>query len=221
MDVHELTAAYALDALDPGEHERYEAHLASCEACRAELAELWQVTGALAHGAGGPAPPPSLRGRILDQARSERTNVVPLRRRYVVPVLSSAAAVAAVVAIAFGLWAASLWNELDQVEREQAVLTDPNAQSFETSGGEGSLVVTPEGDAALVVRTLARAPEGSDYQIWVFEDGTPRGAGVFEEPGVAMLSRQVRPGQQVAVTLERDGGVDAPTTDPLFTTATT
>jgi hypothetical protein len=32
-----------------------------------------------------------------------------------------------------------------------------------------------------------------------------------------MLSRRVEHGQTVAVTLERDGGVDAPTGDPLFT----
>jgi len=64
---------------------------------------------------------------------------------------------------------------------------------------------------------LAPAPEGKDYEIWVFEDGVPRPAGVFEKPGVTMLSRRVERGQTVAVTLERDGGVDAPTGDPLFT----
>jgi anti-sigma-K factor RskA len=64
---------------------------------------------------------------------------------------------------------------------------------------------------------LAPAPRGKDYEIWVFEDGIPKSAGLFEEPGVAMLSRRVGPGQAVAVTLERDGGVDAPTGDPLFT----
>ena len=35
---NELTAAYALDALDAHEREDYEAHLAQCESCRAELA---------------------------------------------------------------------------------------------------------------------------------------------------------------------------------------
>ena len=216
MDVHELTAAYALDALDPGEHERYEEHLASCDACRAELAGFWRVTGSLAAAADGPPPPASLRARILDQARSERPNVVPLRRRWVMPVLSSAAAVAAVAALAFGLWAATLSRDLDDVRDALAVLGDPNARTVETARGEASLVVTPTGEAALVVRRLAPAPEGKDYEIWVFEDGTPRPAGIFEEPGVAMLERRVTTGQQVAVTLERDGGVDAPTGAPLF-----
>jgi anti-sigma factor RsiW len=217
MDVHDLTAGYALDALDPPEREEYERHLASCERCREELQGFWQVSGSLAHAAGGPAPPPALRGRILEQARAERSNVVPLRRRWTVPVLSGAAAVAAVLALGLGLWATSLARDLDDANDELAVLGDPNARASESANGEASLVVTPTGEAALVVRKLAPAPQGKDYEIWVFEDGVPQRAGLFERPGVARLSERVEPGQVVAVTLERDGGVDAPTGAPLFT----
>src|SRR5687768_2915500 len=147
MDVHELTAGYALDALDPAERATFEEHLASCERCRAELQGFWQVSGALAHAAGGPMPPASLRARILEQARSERSNVVPLRRsRFLVPALSSAAAVAAVAAIALGLWATSLSRDLDGAERELAVLGDPSARTYESADGEADLVVAPSGD---------------------------------------------------------------------------
>ena len=73
MDIHELTAGYALDALDPDDRERYEEHLATCESCREELQGFWQVSSALAHAAGGPAPPASLRERILEQARSDQS----------------------------------------------------------------------------------------------------------------------------------------------------
>ena len=38
--LHDLTAAYALDALDPEDARRYEAHLARCERCQEELAAL-------------------------------------------------------------------------------------------------------------------------------------------------------------------------------------
>ena len=218
MDVHELTAGYALDALDPAERASFEEHLGSCERCRAELQGLWQVSGALARAAGGPPPPAALRARILEQARRERANVVPLRRRrLLVPALSSAAAVAAAAAVALGVWAASLSRDLDGAEGRLAVLGDPNARSYASAGGEADLVVAPEGRAALVVRRLAPAPEGKDYEIWVFEDGVPRRAGLFERPGVAVLTRPVAPGQTVAVTLERDGGVDAPTGAPVLT----
>ena len=218
MDLHDLTAGYALDALDEDERARYEEHLASCESCREELQGFWQVSGALGRAAGGPPPPPALRERILEQARSERPNVVPLRRRIATPVLASAAAVAALVAVALGIWSLGLSRELDDRDEVLAVLSDPNARIHASADGEANLVVTPTGRAALVVRMLAPAPKGKDYEIWVFEDGVPKRAGTFEEPGVAMLSRRVEPGQTVAVTLERDGGVDAPTGDPLFTT---
>ena len=217
MDLHDLTAGYALDALDPDERARYEEHLASCERCREELQEFWQVAGALGRAAGGPTPPASLRERILEQARDERPNVVPLRRRVAAPLLASAAAVAAVVAVALGIWSLGLSRDLDHANSVVSVLSDPNARVHETAGGEANLVVTPTGRAALVVRMLAPAPAGKDYEIWVIEDGVPERAGLFQEPGVTMLSRKVAPGQTVAVTLEPDGGVDAPTSDPLFT----
>ena len=58
MDVHDLTAAYALDALEPEEARAYEEHLGQCEECRAQLAELNESAAALAFGTVAPAPPP-------------------------------------------------------------------------------------------------------------------------------------------------------------------
>jgi anti-sigma factor RsiW len=220
MDDHDLTAGYALDALDASERDRYETHLATCERCREELQSFWRVGGALAHAAGGPAPPPALRERILEAARAERPNVVPLRPRWATRALPAVAAVAAVAALALGVWGTSVSGELDDARQELAILGDPNARTFASPDGEANLVVTPTGEAALVVRMLAPAPAGKDYEIWVFVDGRPRRAGLFDEPGVAVLTHAVEPGQVVAVTLERDGGVEAPTTDPLFTAST-
>src|SRR5260221_1109718 len=81
MDVHELTAAYALDALDPEERETYEAHLAQCARCREELASLGETATALAFGVTSPAPPERLRDQILAAAAAERENIVPLPMR--------------------------------------------------------------------------------------------------------------------------------------------
>ena len=66
------------------------------------------------------------------------------------------------------------------------------------------------------MRLLAPAPAGKDYQIWVFENGVPKSAGLFERPGVALLTRPVEPGQTVAVTVEPDGGLDAPSGAPAL-----
>ena len=226
--VHDLTAAYALDALDPAERERYEPHLATCPACQEELASFWETTTALAHGAGGPAPGFALREQILSQARSERTNVVPLRRRFALPAASGTAAVAAIAALALGLWSSSLARDLEKTRSQRdaqaqglAVLADPSARQIPLNGANGRLVVSSSGQAALVVASLAAAPAGKTYEAWVIEDGVARPAGLFDGAGdhaVVALSRPVPPDAVVAVTLEDDGGATAPTGDPLFST---
>ena len=218
--IHDLTAAYALDALDPEEEERYEEHLATCERCREELAELRDPAAMLAYGVEGPAPPPELRDRILDAARAERSNVVPIHRRRWPAALGAVAAVAATVAIALGLWGSSVSDQLDRERSISAILADPEAKSIPLEGANGRIVVTDTGEAALVVSGLATAPEGKTYELWVAEDGKMLPAGVFDaqhERDVVRLTRPVRPGSGVAVTVEDDGGTDAPTGDPIIT----
>src|SRR2546421_5097989 len=159
--LHDLTAAYALDALDGSDAREYEAHLAHCERCRDELASLSEAAAALAYATEAPLPPPELRARILQQARSERSNVVPLRPRWAVPV-AAAAAVAACAAVALGIWAASLSGKLDRRDtalarnhRVAAILAQPGSRTV--AFAHGRLVVGPSGVAALVVRNLAQA----------------------------------------------------------------
>jgi anti-sigma-K factor RskA len=217
--IHDLTPAYALDALDAHDEERYVEHLASCERCREELAELRDPVAALAYGVQSPAPRPALRERILEAARAERSNVVPIRRRLPVAV-GAVAAVAATVAIALGLWGASVSNELDRERSLLAILADPDAKTIPLEGATGRVVVTDTGDAALVVSGLATAPEGKTYELWVAEGDRMLPAGVFDarhERDVVRLTRPVPPGSGVAVTVEDDGGAEAPTSDPIFT----
>ena len=217
--IHDLTAAYALDALDPHDEERYEEHLATCARCREELAELRDPVAMLAYGVESPAPPSELRDRILDAARAERSNVVPIRRRWPAA-LGAVAAVAATVAIALGLWGSSVSDQLDRERSISAILADPDAKSIPLKGANGRVVVTDTGEAALVVSGLATAPKGKTYELWVAENGQMLPAGVFDaqhERDVVRLTRPVRPGSGVAVTIEDDGGTDAPTGDPIIT----
>ena len=63
-DLHHLSGAYAVDALDEAERASFEQHLAVCADCRAEVAELT----ATAHALGSlteATPPPSLRSSVL------------------------------------------------------------------------------------------------------------------------------------------------------------
>ena len=230
--IHELTAGYALDALDAEERSAYEAHLAGCAQCREELSSFWETTEALAVAASGPAPSPALRERILAEVQAEAPqNVVPLeprRRRRAVPVLAAAAAIAAVVALALGLRAADLSGQLDDtqtaLERAQssaAILADPGAQTVALQAGQGRLVVDADGRAVLVLDGLDAAPAGKTYEMWVVPGGDLQQAspaGLFPGSGgrdVVPVAGTVQSGDVVAVTVEPAGGVQAPTTPPV------
>jgi anti-sigma-K factor RskA len=218
--IHELSAAYALDALDPAEEREFEQHLRTCDDCREDVASFEAAASALAFAVQSPEPPPALRGRILERVQAERGVVVPFRRRRIsFGVVSGLAAAAAVVAIGLGIWAASLSSDLDETRAALAVLADPAAKSIDLQGAEGRLVVAPEGEAALVVRNLDPAPEGQTYEAWVIEGKTPKRAGLFngdDRRDLVLLDRKVPPNAVVAVTVEPDGGVDAPTSKPIF-----
>jgi anti-sigma-K factor RskA len=203
MDAHDLTAAYALDALDPEEAEAYERHLSQCEECREQLAELNEGAAALAFGAVAPAPPARLRGSILDAAAAERTNVVPLlRRRWVSRGLAVAAAAAACIAVGIGV-------SLSQSSHPQAI--------------SGSVLVGSNGVATMHITSLPAAPSGKTYEAWVIPAGQqPIAAGLF--PGgddtTVQLRGTVPKHAVVAVTVEPDGGSTQPTTKPIFSLST-
>lgn len=201
MDAHELTAAYALDALAPDEAEAYERHLSQCEECRQELAELNETAGALAFGAVAPAPPTRLRAAILETAAAERSNVIPLlQRRWVARGLAVAAAAAAciVVGLAVALTRSS------QTHVVTAVVSRDSS-----------------GHAALSVSGLSAAPQGKTYEAWVIPKGrAPKPAGLFSgnKSTTIQLKGTVPENAVVAVTIERAGGTSAPTSTPIFST---
>ena len=220
-NLHDLTAGYALDALDDDERAAFEEHLRGCERCRAELADLAETASQLAFAAPAAAPPPALRDRILEEARGGgRVIEFPVHRRRLTFALGGVAAAAAAVAIGVGVWATTLSNELDEQRQALDVLADPDARSTELDGASGRLVVDDEGQAALVLRDVDPAPGGKTYEAWVIAgDAAPKPAGLFrgdDDRDLVLLTRRVPPGAQVAVTIEREGGVDAPTQVPIF-----
>ncbi|HEX6662698.1 MAG TPA: anti-sigma factor [Gaiellaceae bacterium] len=220
-DLHDLTAAYSLDALDPEDARAYEAHLARCDRCRAELAELTAAATALAFAAPAPAPSPELRARILREAGRERSNVVPLRARWATPV-TAIAAVAACAAVGLGIWAASLSGKLDRREaalsrqdRVARIVASPGSRRVAFS--QGTLVVTSAGEAALLLRNLAQPGSGRTYEAWVADGGAPRPAGLFKGGDVVAvpLEQPVGKAATVMVTREKAGGTNAPTQTPF------
>lgn len=225
----DLIAAYALDALEPEERNRFERHLEECARCRAELAELRTLTVQLAVAASGPAPPSDLRRRILDAARAEAP-IVPLSRpsRTSARALGALAAAAATVAVGVGVWGAGLRSDLDAareaLEREReaaAVLADARARTVPLVAGQGKLVVAPGGRAVLVLPALPPVPRGSTYQLWLVPGGDlarAAPAGLLDGAAptdVALVEGAVAQGDVVAVTVEVAGGAPAPTGQPV------
>ena len=78
-EIHELSAAYALDALGPEELDEFERHLAH-EECREHVAAFQETVAELAYDTDAPAPSPALRNRVLADARREQPKVVAMRR---------------------------------------------------------------------------------------------------------------------------------------------
>ena len=227
-ETHELIAGYALDALDPDDEARVRELLATSEEAREELRALSEVAAAMATATSGPTPRPELRGRILEAARAEPPTVVSLegyRRSRAVTALSATAALAAVAALALGIWGAGASRDLDDARtalvRQQAattVLSDPDARAVDLETGDGRLVVGEDGSAVLVLSSMGPAPDGKTYEVWVANDGVPVRAGLFDGAGerdVVPVEQTVGDGSVVMVTVENDGGVDAPTSDPI------
>jgi anti-sigma-K factor RskA len=214
MDVHELTAAYALDALDADEARAYEAHLAGCERCRAELAQLSEGAAHLAWGAESPAPPDRLRASILAQAAAERQNVAPLpvTRSRLFRATAAVAVVAACAAVALGVLAASRSGSKGSCAA--------GWRCSALAGGRGLVAIDPAGRGVLVVHQLTAAPSGKTYEAWVIpHGGAPRPAGLFHGGGATTIVRLRQPvprGAVVATTIERSGGVQQPTQTPIF-----
>lgn len=147
--------------------------------------------------------------------------------------IAGLALVAGVAAIALGLWAfVTSVREEDPVflpptapatpdDRTIALLSKPSTKRVPLEGSRGRLVlaVGGGGNALLVVDGLARAPRGKTYEAFVLRPRAtaPAVAAVFSgKETVVPLSVGVRRGSILVVTLERAGGVKAPTQTPLY-----
>jgi anti-sigma factor RsiW len=210
--LHDLTAAYALDALEADDARAYEQHLATCERCRDELASLSAAAGSLAYAVLPAEPPPALRERILQAAVAERPNVVPLGPRTRARPLAAVGAVAACAVVGLGIWNVVLHNDLNSAKEA--------LRGVPLTGASGSVVVGAGGSGALVVSNLSSAPAGKTYEAWVIKNAKALPAGTFRGGGrtiVIRLTRALPAGAIVAVTIERAGGVDQPTRAPFIT----
>lgn len=228
-DIHALSGAYVVDAVDNFERAQFERHLTGCDDCRLEVASLREAAGLLADTVAQPAPD-ALRANILSSIEMVRP-LPPLvvgaqdraraHRRRVPTLLAAAAAL-----VVMGGVGATVWHPWEQPTTnlsasQLANAPDTEVMTQELAGG-GSITLTRSASlnsAVVTTHNMPRLQSGKTYQLWSIHDGTPVSAGVFggdtsdvivgADPGLA---------QAVAITIEPkpkgdETPVDAPTSD--------
>jgi anti-sigma factor RsiW len=241
VDLHTLTGAYAVGALEEGEAREFRRHLTRCEACDQEVRELRETAARLALAV-AEVPPAAMRERVmaaLPEVRqlppdpsgpaSPRSLIRNWRRR--LPYFALAACLAAAIASA-GI-AVQAEHSADQqrdrtaraeqqADQLSAVLAAPDA-AFHTQGlkGGGTATVVSSvrtGQAALVYHDLPKLPDSRVYELWFSKNGTMVPAGLVEPgraAGSTLLKGRVGDADGVGVTAEPHGGSPAPTSAPL------
>ncbi|MER6253479.1 anti-sigma factor [Streptomyces sp. NPDC001584] len=234
-DSHALTAAYALNALDPGEREPFTDHLSRCEDCRLEVAEF-QATAARLAAAVARQPPAALKQRTLaavDGVRqlpprsSAPLSPAPLRRK------AGRFAVAASVAAAALFAGLAAWQSQESRHYEQqarqieqrlddvsTVLAAPDARAAHgrTSNGASATVVSSalRDKAVFTAGGLPAPVPGTTYQLWLDHDGTMSPAGFIHQDGTVLVDGDTADAAAIGLTVEPAGGSPQPTTTPLL-----
>ncbi len=237
-DLHLLTGAYAIDALTGDELDDFEQHLKQCPSCAEEVSGL-QETAARLGLAAAIAPPPSMRGQVLDA--TNRVRQLPpsgvrlntadggRRRRRLSRRLARPIAVAAMAAaiIVLAVLQVGTRHQLQQAQSTNqtiaSVLSASDARiqlGSSTVGGTVTAVVSRHDREAVI--TASGMPTPSDarvYQLWVMRGTSARSVGLL--PGSSagatapVLADDVQPGDQLAITIEPAGGTRQPTTNPI------
>lgn len=223
-DLHGLAGAYVLDALPPDEERAFERHLETCEVCRLEVEELGETVARLGLAAAA-APPAGMRTEVLGRAAAQRqrspTSTTrgaqgrPPSRRILAPLAAAAAASAVTFALADLREPAGLGR--DPAVSAVLAAEDVRTVQIDAPGSvRASVHHSPlDGRAVLVVDDLDPLPGGQLYEVWSYRDGTPQPVGYLTQDGdgtaAVALPPAVEDGDSVAVTVEPEGGSQAPT----------
>ncbi len=238
-DMHSLSGAYALDAIESGsELDRFTRHMSRCASCASEVRGFREVATALAFAATA-EPPPELRDRVLTAAARTRqlppevtTHARPRRTRARmpwIPWLSGVVATAAVVvAVLFGFAQAHTQQELNQARAENQaialVLSAPQVKLLTqttTKGGVATVVLAADRHELVVTTAgLPALPAGHVYQLWLIGKKAIVSAGLLPpaQSGLTkpVLASGVVQGDTLGLTVEPAPGSTQPTTTPIL-----
>ena len=229
-ELKSLLAAYVLGATDQNEMRVIRAHILTCEECMAEADSLTGASETLALSVEPVELPAGFADAVLAKVRDPEgdlssaplpTEVKPRRARRFSPAsLSWAAASLAIIAL-LGIGLIDARSDLGK-ERKfiQAVLRNDGMALNGQSGAAAKMIPTADG-GIFVADGLPEPPEGSEFQLWLLQDGRPSSAGTFgiSDGGVLLeIDDSLEGIDGVAVTIEPLGGSAAPTSDPILAT---
>jgi hypothetical protein len=233
-DIHALSGAYAVDALDDIERAKFERHLADCVACSSEVDSLREAAALLAETT-TTAPSAELRARVLAQIATVRplppvvgtessaegratvTAIETRRRRRVLPFLAAAAAVVAIGAGGTVVWqqvSDDSSSEVKNLSATDRIVQAQDAEKFTNTfpGGAKVTVVRSKALNEAVVMTdgLDKAPDGRAYVMWLQHDNVMVPAGTMGDGTTTIMSGDAATATGAGVTIE-DASVE-PTT---------
>jgi anti-sigma-K factor RskA len=238
----ELTGLYVLDALTDAERAAFEAHAAGCARCMTEIRELRRTSDALALSAPPAVPSPAVRERLMaaigigsirgagapgvnkDGVGAAGVENVRGARAPIAPWLAAAAALALAVALAG--YVVELRRGARSEQLIAAVLAAPDLARIDLVGQP----TAPSASArafwsrsrglVFTASNLPVAPAGRVYQLWVLSSQpAPTSAGLLKPDASGRVTATFNTPADLpqpvamAVTLEPEGGVPAPTGD--------
>ena len=241
-DIHALSGAYAVDALDDIERAQFERHLAVCGDCQAEVASLREAGGLLAETTSTP-PPASLRDRVLADIETVRplpplaptpdVEETPARarhgRRRLLGLVAAAAVIAALGAggVVWHPWTdgSSQGPNLTAEDRVRNA-ADAVTVTRKVDGGEATIIASKSLNQFVVTtKDLPPLPRGKIYEMWLedADNGMVPAGLMTAADATVVLKGDVSNAKGAGITVEPAGGSTVPTSDPvaLFSFETT
>ena len=234
-DIHQLAAAYALDAVDERERAEFEAHYPTCAICGPEVTGFRETLSQVA-AATSVEPPASLKARVMAEIGATRQlspllpdSVVDLathrkRRQGMVRMLTAAAALLLIGIGAFVVGRRSS-DDNGYAQAAEAVLGQPDTRisTLEVTGdvdGRFRVAWSPSANKIVVMGDDLPDPgAGKAYELWLVDGAGAHAVRLLDKADDHTV-RRVLPVEgspsQWAVTVEPEEGVDKPTTDIIF-----
>jgi anti-sigma-K factor RskA len=222
-DLQDQAVQYVLGELPAPEARALERRMTSDARLTAEVRRLRATLGLLPYGVAAD-PPPDLRGKVLKAAEAQHRARTPRPsppRRVVWS--QFAAAIAATLAIAFGIDSYRTRQQLALEQQVAHLLLEPNVvKKFEVAGGGAIGTVALDLDAkrgAVVLRGAGPLPEDKTYRLWAQVGDRPVPCGDFRARPDGTVLAQFRvpveaytdPIGKLFVTVEPAGAGEKPT----------